>query len=64
MQDAEGSVNIFTFPPLNVNWTFGQTLPPFPLLPNAHLKFCCAKSQYIPEGILTCTIIIIGPAFS
>ena len=49
-----GAVDIFTFPPLNVNWTFrSDPLPP--ALLNVHLKFCCPKSHFIPVG---CTLYV------
>ena len=49
-------IYIFTFPPLNVNWTFKSDA-------SFNFKFCCPKPQsfpkshYIPEGILTSTYV-------
>ena len=43
-------IYIFTFSPLNVNWTFRSDFP-------LHVKFCYLKSHYIPEGIVTCTYV-------
>ena len=48
---------MFTFPPLNVNWTFRSDPPPPPLL-NVHLKFCCPINHCIPVRILTCTFYV------
>ena len=47
---------MFTFSPHTVNWVFGSDPPP---LLNVYLKFCCHKSHYIPEGILTYTLMVL-----
>ena len=48
-----GAVDILTFLPLNVNWTFRSDPPlPSPLL-NIHLKFCCPTEKSLHSSTNT-----------